>query len=99
MAVAVPLTYVAVTLTLLTGPLPQRLAFQVPFGVGSAPWLRPAVRMQHGVSGWAFRGLAGGFGRDGAGWRPVRSGGCCSRVGARGLIGMACLPARGAGSS
>jgi len=59
--------------------------------------LRPAVRMQHGASeqaSWAFRGLAGGFGRDGAGWRPVRSGGCCSRVGAPGLIGMACLPAR-----
>jgi hypothetical protein len=53
--------------------------------------------MQHGVSeqaSWAFRGLAGGFGRDGVGWRPAAVWRMLRRVGVPGLIGMACLPPR-----
>ena len=67
------------------------------FGVGSAPLLRPAVRMQHGVSeraSWAFRVLAGGFGRDGVGWRPAAVWRMLQSRRRAGLICMTCPPAR-----
>ncbi len=50
--------------------------------------------MQHGVSGWAFRGLAGGFGRDGVGWRPVAVGRMLQSRRRAGLDRQACLSAR-----